>query len=360
MLRQHGDTGVSYRARVTLMQAAVYRGKGRLDVENVPVPDVGPRDVLVEVSHCGVCGSDLHMVLDGWGRPGAIEGHEWSGVVVAVGSEVTTWAVGDEIVGGPTIRCGRCRECVAGRPSLCAERDTPGLGDYQGAFARYKLVDERELLRVPEGLSLRAAALTEPLAVALHGVTQSAVVPGERVLVTGCGPIGALTVAALKAMGVDDVTVSEPTPVRAELARRLGAARVVDPSELPLPGPYDPGRIVEDAYDVVLECSGRGDAMEAGLQQLRRTGRLVLVGAGMATPRFDPNRILLNELVITGAFCYDADGFTRALSLLASGAVPAELLLEPDDVPLSGALAAMEGLAGGRIAAKVLVAPGLS
>jgi threonine dehydrogenase-like Zn-dependent dehydrogenase len=344
------------------MQAAVTRGKGQLEIVEVPVPAVGDHDVLVEVSHCGVCGSDLHMVLDGWGRRGAIEGHEWSGVVVAVGSAVTAWAVGDAIVGGPTVRCGRCRECVSGHPSLCAERDTPGVaGDsYQGAFARYKLVDDRELLRVPEGLSLRAAALTEPLALALHGITKSGIVPGEQALVLGCGPIGALTVAGLRAMGVDDITVSEPTPVRAELAARLGASRVISPNDLEDPGPFDPGRIVEGAVDVVFECSGRGDAMEAGLSQLRRMGRLVLVGAGMAAPKLDPNRILLNELIVTGAFCYDADGFPRALGLLASGAVPADLLLEPDDVPLAGALAAMEGLAGGRIAAKVLIAPGLS
>ena len=341
------------------MPAAVLKGKGRLDVEEVAVPEVGEHDVLVEVSHCGVCGSDLHLVLDGWGRVGSIEGHEWSGVVVAVGPAVQSWVVGDEIVGGPTPRCGSCRECQAGRPSLCAERDTPGEGAWQGAFAQYKLVDERELLRVPDGLSLRAAALTEPLAVALHGITRSGVQPGERVLVIGCGPIGALTVAALRAQGIDDIKVSEPAAVRASLASELGASAVVSPSDLDVPGPYEPGRIVADAVDVVLECSGHGDAMEAGLAQLRRTGRLVLVGAGMASPRFDPNRILLNELVITGAFCYDADGFSRALALLASGAVPAERLLEPDDVPLSGALAAMEALAGGRVAAKVLIAPGL-
>jgi threonine dehydrogenase-like Zn-dependent dehydrogenase len=342
------------------MPAAVLKGKGRLDVEEVPMPEIGAHDVLVEVSHCGVCGSDLHLVLDGWGRVGSIEGHEWSGVVVATGAEVRSWAVGDEIVGGPTPRCGECRECRAGRPSLCAERDTPGVGPWQGAFARYKLVEERELLRVPAGLSLRAAALTEPLAVALHGFTRSGVQPGEMVLVIGCGPIGALTVAALRAQGVDDIKVSEPSAVRAKLATELGASVVVSPGDLDVPGPYDPGRVVGDAVDVVLECSGHGDAMEAGLAQLRRTGRLVLVGAGMASPRFDPNRILLNELVITGAFCYDADGFARALSLLASGAVPADLLLEPDDVPLSGALAAMEALAGGRVAAKVLIAPGLT
>lgn len=342
-----------------VMAAAVLQGKGRLAIEDVPVPAVGPDDVLVEVSHCGVCGSDLHMVLDGWGRRGSVGGHEWSGVVVAVGTDVTRWTVGDAVVGGPTPRCGRCRECMAGRPSLCAARDTPGGEEERGAFARYIKVDQRGLLRVPDGLSLREAALAEPLAVALHGITNSGVRPGERVLVTGAGPIGALSIAALVAMGIDDITVSEPAPVRQQLTRALGATRVVAPDELEDPGPFEPGRVVDDAFDVVLECSGVGAAMEAGLAQLRRTGRLVLVGAGMAQPRFDPNRILLNELSITGAFCYDADGFERAIELLASGAVPAALLAEADDVPLTGALAAMEDLAGGRIAAKVLIAPGL-
>src|SRR5947207_5656716 len=123
------------------MPAAVLRGKGRIEVEAVPVPDVGPHDVLVEVSHCGVCGSDLHLVLDGWGRPGSIGGHEWSGVVAAVGPEVTAWSVGDEIVGGPSPRCGSCEQCRAGHPSLCLQRDTPGTGgEVQGAFAKYTKV----------------------------------------------------------------------------------------------------------------------------------------------------------------------------------------------------------------------------
>jgi threonine dehydrogenase-like Zn-dependent dehydrogenase len=341
------------------MPAVVLEGKGRLRVDEVPVPELGPNEVLVEVSHCGVCGSDLHMVLEGWGRPGSIGGHEWSGVIASVGSDVTSWSVGDEIVGGPSIRCGQCEQCLSGHPSLCLQRDTPGTGgEFQGAFATYTKVDERELLRVPDGVTLRQAALTEPLAVALHGITNSGVQPGERVLVTGAGPIGALTIAALRALGIDDVKVSEPAPVRQELARRLGALEVVSPDELEDPGPYDPGRIVADAVDVALECSGHGSGMEAAHTQLKRRGRLVLVGAGMAAPRFNPNRILLNELTITGAFCYDADGFDRALELLASGRMPVDELLEADDVPLTGALEAMHGLHDGRIAAKVLIAPG--
>ncbi len=341
------------------MRAAVLRGKDDLAVEEVTVPDVGPHDVLIEVSHCGVCGSDLHRVLAGWGRRGSIGGHEWSGTVIAVGREVTTWREGDLVIGGPTPRCGTCEMCRSGHPTLCIDRDTPGTGgEWQGAFADYTRVDERELLRVPDGLSLRQAALTEPLAVALHGITNSGVRPGQRALVLGAGPIGALTIASLRALGIDDVKVSEPSPVRQALARRLGATTVVSPDELDVPGPFDPGRVVDDAFDVVLECSGHGDAMEAGLSQLKRRGTLVLVGAGMASPRFDPNRILLNELFITGAFCYDADGFERALDLLASGRLPVDELIEPVDVPLSGTLDAMHGLASGNIASKVLIAPG--
>lgn len=233
-----------------------------------------------------------------------------------------------------------------------------GDGGHQGAYARFIKQRENEIKRIPEGLSLRDAALAEPLAVALHGITNSGVQPGERVLVLGAGPIGALTIAALRALGVDDIKVSEPAPVRQDLARRLGASVVISPDELEGPGPFDPGRIVDDAVDVVLECSGHGDAMEAGLAQLKRRGRLVLVGAGMAAPRFDPNRILLNELTITGAFCYDADGFDRSLALLASGKLPLQELIDPVDVPLTGALDAMHALASGKIAAKVLIAPG--
>ena len=345
----------------TTMPAVILNGKDDLSVEEVPVPAVGAGEVLVEVSHCGVCGSDLHMVLDGWGRKGSIEGHEWSGVVVAVGDGVTKWSVGDHIVGGPSVRCGTCEMCRTGHPSLCTGRGTPGMGEGgQGAFARYIKTPENEILRVPEGLSLREAALAEPLAVALHGITNSGIVAGERALVLGAGPIGALTIAALAALGFDDVKVSEPSPLRQDLARRLGAKVVISPAELEDPGLFDPGKIVDDPVDVVLECSGHGDAMEAGLAQLKRRGRLVLVGAGMAAPRFNPNRILLNELSITGAFCYDADGFERSLSLLASGKLPLRELIEPTDVPLTGTLDAMHALATGKLAAKVLIAPGAS
>lgn len=341
------------------MPVAVLYGIRDVRVEERPTPPLGAGDVLVEVSHCGICGSDIHFIVEwpGAAKPGSIEGHEFSGTIVAVGADVTGWSIGDHVVGGPSPRCGRCRHCVAGRPSLCEARGKVGADDdgWQGAFARYKRMPATQLLAVPPGLALKHAALVEPMAVALHGITRAGGAdPQARYLVTGGGPIGFLTVAALLASGVSDVVVSEPHAGRRDLCERIGA-RVVMPDDLTTPAmPHD---IVEEPFDVVLECSGRKEAMEAGLAQLRRGGRLVLVGAGIRAPRFDPNRILLNELEITGSFVYDADGFPRALDLLASGAVPLDLLVEPDDVPLDAIVEASVDLFEGRRPAKAMVVP---
>jgi (R,R)-butanediol dehydrogenase/meso-butanediol dehydrogenase/diacetyl reductase len=337
------------------MPAAVYRGPRRLEVEERPVPAPAAGEVLVEVSHCGVCGSDLHFVLEGWGRAGSVGGHEYAGRVVDLGAGVTGWAVGDGVVGGPRPACGACRACAAGRPSLCAGRDAPGAGGPDGAFARYVQVPAGALVPVPPGLDLRTAALAEPLAVALHAINRSGVAAGGRALVCGAGPIGALVVAALRARDVG-VVVTEPGAARRRLAAGLGA-EVVTPDELDVPPFGDPGRVVEGAVDVAIECSGRASAMEAALTQLVRGGTLVLVGAGIEAPRFDHNRILVNELVVTGAFEYDAGGVDDAVGLLASGALPVDDLLEPTDVALPDLLAAMERLARGELAGKVLVTP---
>jgi 2-desacetyl-2-hydroxyethyl bacteriochlorophyllide A dehydrogenase len=341
------------------MAVAVYRAPGEVEVEARPVPSPGRGEVLVEVGHCGICGSDIHLMLEGWGKPGLVGGHEFSGGVVAVGEGVDEWKVGDVVVGGPSPRCGTCRRCREGKPSQC-ERRAGTIDSHldNGAFARYILVRATSLLRLPDGLSAREAALAEPLAVALHGITRSGLVDGDRAMVFGAGPIGALSIAALVARGIE-VTVVEPGEARRRLAQRLGAKEVLSPDELETFPPWQPEKISSRAVDVVLECSGKKPAMEAGFHQLRRGGRLVLVGAGMEAPAFDPNRFLLNELEVCGSFVYDADGFARALELLASGALPTSLLIEPDDIGLERISGALGDLAAGRLAGKVMVVPGL-
>src|SRR5690348_2736231 len=258
------DSGTSMTDGVlpVTMPVAVFMGFRDVAVEERPTPAPGPGEVLLEVSHCGICGSDLHFLLEWGGKQGAIEGHEYSGRIAAIGAGVTGWAVGDAVVDGPSERCGRCEYCLANRPSLCVERNRVGADDtgWQGAFARYTKVRATDLLRVPDGLAMRHAALTEPLAVALHGITRAGGArPGTRWLVTGGGPIGYLSVAALKALGVDDVVVSEPHEKRRALCERLGA-RTVLPEELTIPPmPHD---LVDEPFDAVLECSGNRTAME--------------------------------------------------------------------------------------------------
>ena len=149
--------------------------------------------------------------------------------------------------------------------------------------------------------------------------------------------------------------MTEPSPLRRERAARLGANAVFEPEQFETPVmPFD---TVDSAFDIALECSGNPRAMEAALGQLRRMGTLVLVGTGMRRPKLDHNRILLNELLVTGAYCYDERGMERSLELLASGAIEADLLIEPEDVPLDGMLEAAERCAAGEFAGKVLVVP---
>jgi (R,R)-butanediol dehydrogenase/meso-butanediol dehydrogenase/diacetyl reductase len=344
-----------------VMPAAVYRSPGRVVVEERPVPRPGPDQVLVEIDHCGICGSDIHMLLDGWGdKPGLVAGHEYSGTIVALGHGVEGWSVGETVVGGPSPKCGRCRRCLEGKPSQCENRGGSIVDGHDGAFARYVLVRASALVRLPEGLTARQAALAEPLAVALHGITRSGVAEGDSVMVIGAGPIGALSIAALVARGIGPICAVEPGERRKKLAADLGATEVVDPTDLETFPPWEPERIATRAAHVVLECSGKKTAMEAGFQQVSRGGTLALVGAGIEHPSFDPNRFILNEITVVGSFIYDQGGFEQALALLATEGFPTDLLIEAEDVPLDGLSDALVGLAEGRYAGKVMVVPRLS
>ena len=134
------------------MPAAVYRRPGEVVVEERPVPRPGPGEVLLEVDHCGICGSDIHMLLEGWGdKPGLVAGHEFTGRVVALGEGVDGWRLGETVVGGSSPKCGRCRRCLEGKPSQCENRQGSVVDGHDGAFARYVLVRAVALVRLPTG-----------------------------------------------------------------------------------------------------------------------------------------------------------------------------------------------------------------
>jgi 2-desacetyl-2-hydroxyethyl bacteriochlorophyllide A dehydrogenase len=336
------------------MPAAVYVGDGRIEVQQFEVPSPAAGEAVIEVSHCGICGTDLHLVNEQYARPGSVLGHEWAGTVVATGAGVDGAVIGARVVVGPTPGCGDCYACRRNRPSVCRRREHGDLLGGRGAFCRYVARSADRLVRLPDSLSTRAAALTEPTAIALHTVRLSGVAPGDRVLVTGAGPVGLLTTAVLRAHGVDDVTVSEPTPRRRAQARAVGAARVVEPGELPR-GPL--GRPVATPFDVAFECSGAARAAEAALDQLDEAGTLLFVGTGHEPPRINHNRAIIFEMTILGAYNYGADGFGDAVALLDSGRLPLDDLIEPADVTLDALGPTFDALARGELAGKVMVRP---
>ena len=338
------------------MSAAVYIGDGRIAVEEVPRPEPGPGEVLIEIAECGICGSDLHMVLERYAKPGAILGHEWSGTVASAPSG-SGWSPGDRVVGNPTPGCGVCRPCRRGRPSVCLVRPPADHFGYRGAFCQYKTAAANDLIGIPDSLPTRVAALAEPMAIALHAVQVGGVGADDRVLVTGAGPVGLLIIAALRAQGITDITASEPSPIRRRRALDVGAARAITPDTLAEPPLSAP---VPEPFAVIFECSGHASAIEAAVGQLDYAGTLVIVGTGFEPPRINQNRLIIFELEIVGAYNYSNDGFQPAVDLLNSGKLPLESLIEPDDIPLSEVMDSMHRLSRGEIPSKVMVRPGMS
>jgi (R,R)-butanediol dehydrogenase/meso-butanediol dehydrogenase/diacetyl reductase len=307
---------------------------------------------VLRVSHCGVCGTDLHHVFRRALDEPVVLGHEYSGVVVAVGADVEGWAPGDRVVGGPGLGCGTCARCRAGTPHLCPAAPRGGAGN--GSWATHRRVDAGHLFRVPDGLDLRTAALAEPTAIALRAIRRSGARVGSRVLVTGAGSIGLLAVAILADIGAD-VVVSEPSPNRRARTLAVGARTAVSPEELPRPdGPVD---LAAEPFAAVVECSGRADVVEHALTLLDRGGTMVLVGIGGESPALDTTRMTLSECTVTGSLDYSRAEFTDAIDLLASGQLPIGDLVEPDDVPLDKVADVLPHLVSGEIAGKVLVAP---
>ncbi|MDD7967188.1 alcohol dehydrogenase catalytic domain-containing protein [Actinomycetospora lemnae] len=296
-------------------RVAVLQEPEHMTVETRPVPEPGPGEVQVAVRAVSVCGSDVHYYDHG--RIGGfvmhaplVLGHETSGVVSALGEGVEGPAVGTRVAVEPQRNCGRCTQCVRGRYHLCpwiAFFATPPI---DGSFAQYVVVPATRAHPVPDALSEDAAAMIEPLAVAVHAAGKAEIGPDVRVFVSGAGPVGLLCLQVARARGAAHVTVSDPVERRRAKALEFGADAVVDPAA------GDPGL---EPVDVVLECTGVQAAVDLAIAATAPAATVVLVGTGeRVTLPLDV--VQARELVVKGTFRY-AHVYPAAIALAASGAV---------------------------------------
>lgn len=261
------------------------------------IPDPGPGDVQVRVAAVGICGSDLHSYSEGavGDTPCVypmVLGHEPAGVVMRTGTGVTGWSPGDRAALEPALFCYHCEFCLSGHHNVCANLRFMSNPGEPGFFREYANLPARNLLALPAGMSLEHATLVEPLAVALHSLQFVALCPGETAAVFGVGPIGLLTVIALKLAGAARVWAVDPIAHRLDLARAAGADAVIDPRAV------DPVRqILADTgnrgVDVAIDCAGKDNSVNQSIHTVRNAGRVVVtaIPPGTLVPvEFSPLR----------------------------------------------------------------------
>jgi 2-desacetyl-2-hydroxyethyl bacteriochlorophyllide A dehydrogenase len=327
------------------MRAATYRGDRNISVQSLPVADPAPDQVQISVAYVGLCGTDLHVFhgdMDRRVSMPAVLGHEMSGTISAVGASVTGWAPGERVSVIPLAWDGTCPACRAGNQHICQNLDFVGI-DSPGALQERWNVRPDMLVRLPDALSLRHAALTEPVAVAVHDVRRGEVAAGDRVVVLGGGPIGVL-IATVAAQFGAEVVVVEPDAHRRAVVASLGL-QAIDPGTGDLSGWVDSWSGGAGA-DVVFEVSGAASAVLSATDLVKVRGRLVVVAIHGQPRPVDLHRIFWRELTVVGARVYQRADFDTAVDLLARRVVPADRLITRT-VPLEETGAALTALGNG-------------
>jgi 2-desacetyl-2-hydroxyethyl bacteriochlorophyllide A dehydrogenase len=326
------------------MWAAVIAEGGALEVTTVPDPVPAPGELILRVSACGLCGSDLkaRAVMP----VGTIMGHEYGGEIVGLGAGAEAWRVGMHAAVLPVASCGSCAWCQAGDVAHCASAVLIGLGGRAGGFAELSAVPAASSFPLPRSLDPLHAALVEPYAVGLHTVDAGGIAPGDEVLIVGAGTVGLTCATWARIRGAQRVTVVDPIEERRARASELGASDV-----MPSAGDVTPGR-----YDVAIECVGKPGLLDQCVTAARPCGRIVVAGVCGEQERFWSIAALMKQVTIVFAVYYSPAEFRTVIDAFEGGTI--------DPAPLVGRVTPMGRLdeefavlASGSVSGKILVDP---
>jgi L-iditol 2-dehydrogenase len=334
----------------------------RLLYTDVPEPAVEPTEVLVQVAASGICSSDVNGMDGSTGRriPPIIMGHEAAGTIVAVGQGVTRWHVGDRVTYGCAIHCGKCSYCRRGLINLCDDRRWMGVSApaarKHGSYAEYVAVPQQILVQLPDTVSFAAAALSEPLSVAMHALARTPRTLYDSALVVGCGPIGLLAIQLLRASGCGRIVAVDRNPPRLALAELCGAHVLVGSALAGAALATVQSVTGNTGVDLALEAAGSESSLQLCVAALRKGGALTLIGNVLPSVAFPLQAAVVKELTIYTAMTA-TDEMVRGVAMLAAGAVNAVPLINAV-VPMSQGVAFFDRLRGrDRSLVKVLLAP---
>jgi 2-desacetyl-2-hydroxyethyl bacteriochlorophyllide A dehydrogenase len=336
------------------MQAVIFPQAESIAVERMPDPTCAPDEVIVQVARCGICGTDVHIYRNEYMSDfPLIPGHEFGGVIVEVGREVTDFKVGERVAVDPNLYCGHCEFCRNEQANHCVNWQGVGI-TRGGGFAEFSAVPAKACYPLPSALSDLQAAFVEPLACVVHAMKRFRILPGESLLILGGGPMGMLLLQALRHNGAAQVVVVEKQPARLELARTLGASAVV------AAGPDQDAQLKELAprgFGVVVDATGIPAVIEHAFSYLRKRGQYLQFGVtpNHAKVSISPYDLFHNDWTIIGSFalCYT---FQPAIAMLANGVIDVAPLVS-DTAPLTAFADVFHRFAAGQTL-KVHMIPG--
>jgi len=338
------------------MKAALFEKPHQLTITHKDLRKLKGDEVLVKVTACGVCGTDLHIV-EGISRssPPVVLGHEYAGIVVDAGEESNGFAAGDHVAVDPNIACGICFYCRRGDVHLCERLRALGV-DIDGGMAEFCIVPSSQLYRLPSTMAPEQAAFIEPLSCAVHGIDRAQIRTGDTVVILGGGTVGLLLLQLATISGASRVIIVEPVEWKRTIASRIGAGVVLDPNAVDV---FDFVRdLTGEGADVVIECAGRPETVALSLKLARRGGTVEWFGVCPLeeTVQVEPNSVYFKELTIVGSYV-NPHTFDRSIALITANKVEfADFVI--DKFPLDGVHEALRTLAEGKTI-KSLVVPTL-
>jgi len=305
------------------MKAAVMRGPKQIEIENIPTPEPKDGQIRIKIKFSAICGSDVHRFQFGMYKSGAIMGHEFIGVIDKIGPKVTTWKIGDRVVGGGGVPPVHTSKSEGARYSA----KTVGFENPNwGGFAEFKVMDSWAPLKIPDDVSNDVALFAEPCSIAIHAVRESNFKLGDSSIIIGTGPIGLLLMQVLKSAGVSDLFVSEPSAIRAKAASKLGAKKVFNPNN---------DNVVDEIVSetdglgipLAFDCAAARNTLQQSLEMVKKNGQVVIVSLGWEEIPLKTVDWVGREIQMKASYGSNSKDWSTALKLMERGLIKTEAML---------------------------------